>query len=228
VRKRKAEEKTPQKSPPKAARITNWFSRQNTSSSRRSSTNAELDPSVKTYDAFVQTDDDASRAVIAAYKKAADDAEAARRVAEEAGARQLQELGNQERSRREALEASHEAQLSRYRSELQDRIRRECALQREAARDGLHADLVTVGRPVMQRSSGSFVEVTLMSMVFVADSNANFRSGKRGLLFGSFRGGWTSYRLLVTTLKNPNESALPQQKNAGKYLPKTLMVKPVF
>ena len=60
---------------------------------------------------------------------------------------QPQELGNQERSRREALEASHEAQLSRYfyctlslsqrvclnpcsyRNELQDRIRRECALQ---------------------------------------------------------------------------------------------------
>ena len=63
-----------------------------------------------------------------------------------------QELGNQERSRREALEASHESQLGRYvvlflfqvdshmisnccsyRNELQDRIRRECALQVRAA-----------------------------------------------------------------------------------------------
>ncbi len=160
--KRKAEEKTPQKSSPKSARITNWFSRQKTSSSRRCSSNGELDASVKTYDAFVQTDDDATRSVISALKKAADDAETARRVAEEIGARQLQELGVQERARREALEASHEAQLSRYRSELQDRIRRECALQREVARDGLHADLVTVGRPVMQRSSGSFVEVDFL------------------------------------------------------------------
>ncbi len=90
-----------------------------------------------------------------------------------------------------------------YRNELQDRIRRECALQvpafvllyillclihlqREAARDRLHADLVTVrfvslfilclksyvmsqvGRPVMQRSSGSFVEVLIGSFFFVS------------------------------------------------------------
>jgi hypothetical protein len=88
-----------------SARITNWFSRQNGSSSQRRS-HGDLDSSVKTFDAFVQTDDDASRAVIAgaalicspfltltrvpAFKKAADDAEIARKLAEESGARLLQ------------------------------------------------------------------------------------------------------------------------------------------
>jgi hypothetical protein len=101
-RKRKTEEKTPQKSPPKvgrsivfelpcvlkscfwcnrfvfssvdsfiqAARITNWFSRQNALSSHRDSNAAEPDTSVKTLDAFVQTDDDASRAAIAGIQPA--------------------------------------------------------------------------------------------------------------------------------------------------------------
>ena len=132
IRKRKTDETTPQKSLPKvsaslhhcncspsrspqAARITNWFSRQNSTSSLRHSSSSDIDSSVKTFDAFVQTDDDASRAVIAgifprtpshacaatllpasasdsapALKKAADDAEIARKAAEEAGARQLQ------------------------------------------------------------------------------------------------------------------------------------------
>ncbi len=88
-----------------AARITNWFARQNGASSQRRS-HGDLDSSVKTFDAFVQTDDDASRAVIAgaaficepfltltrvpAFKKAAEDAEIARKLAEESGARLLQ------------------------------------------------------------------------------------------------------------------------------------------
>ncbi len=89
-----------------AARITNWFSRQNGSASQRRS-HGDLDSSMKTFDAFVQTDDDASRAVIAgaaffcaplsavtlvrtAYKKAAEDAEIARKFAEDSGARLLQ------------------------------------------------------------------------------------------------------------------------------------------
>jgi len=126
IRKRKPEETTPQKSLPKvigppqtvpqpcsrftqAARITNWFSRQNSASSLRHSSTGDPDSSVKTFDAFVQTDDDASRAMIAgscvmfctlppvrvrdsspALKKAADDAETARKAAEDAGAKQLQ------------------------------------------------------------------------------------------------------------------------------------------
>ena len=47
-----------------AARITNWFSRQNGSASQRRG-HGDLESSTKTFDAFVQTDDDASRAVIA-------------------------------------------------------------------------------------------------------------------------------------------------------------------
>jgi hypothetical protein len=47
-----------------SARITNWFARQSASFTQRRSSNGDAGPSTKTYDAFVQTDDDNSRNLI--------------------------------------------------------------------------------------------------------------------------------------------------------------------